>query len=126
MGYIYNMPWSMAKLFRFKCLPRRETSIGMTCTLFPLKHFKMFSISSEPEQYSCVWLGGRVDGCHFVVECFDDINVSSFFLCSSSSSWRKCNRLKYMERNDNNVFDLGKMENKGFIELKVILRFLAK
>lgn len=26
-------------------------------------------------------------------------------------------------RNDNNVFDLGKMENKGFIELKVILGF---
>lgn len=44
-------------------VPRRDTSIGMTCTL--LLHFKMFSISCLCNSCSCK--GGR---CHFVVGVF--------------------------------------------------------
>lgn len=94
----------MLKLFRLKCAKRRHINRD---DMYPFVHFKMFSISCLCN--SCC-KGGR---CHFVVECFDDINVFENVIVRNT-------------RNDNNVFDLGKMENKGFIELKVILRFLVK
>lgn len=85
--------------------------------MYPFSYdLKMF-FNKLPVQYCCILLE-RHGRCHFVVECFDDIKTLFFF--------SSVNVIVRNTRNDNNVFDLGKMENKGFIELKVILRFLGE